>query len=84
MKILKFSANWCAPCNNMQTQIDRLKKEDKINIEIEHIDVDSSTEVAKKYGIRSIPTLIKLNGDVEISRSTGAMSDEKLMEFCNE
>jgi thiol-disulfide isomerase/thioredoxin len=81
MKILKFSANWCAPCKAMQVQIDRLNEDGKLNTEIEHIDIEKNPDVAKEYGIRSIPTLIKLQGKMEIARSVGSLSNEKLLDF---
>lgn len=81
MKVLKFSASWCAPCKSMQKQIDKLKDGGKLNIEIVHIDIDEEPITTKEYGIRSVPTLIKLDEKVELVRSVGSLTTEKLLNF---
>jgi thioredoxin-like negative regulator of GroEL len=65
----------------MQAQIDKLQSDSKLFVIVENIDIDTSTDLARHYGIRSIPTLIKLDGDIEIGRSVGAISTDKLLEF---
>lgn len=83
INILKISAKWCSPCTQMTTQISRLVENNK-NISIKNLDVDIDTEVLKKYGIRSIPVLIKLDKDnMEVARLTGAQKDSILLEFLN-
>jgi len=81
MKILKFSAGYCNPCKQMDTQLYGMKHQ-LDGVEIIHVDTDASPELAKKYNIRSIPTLIKLDDlGNEIVRSTGSLSSAKLLEF---
>lgn len=81
-KVLKFSADWCSPCKQMTVQMNRLQPEFSLNNELVNVDVDSDSVSAKKYNIRSIPTLIKLNeAGEEIARSTGSMTDKKLVDF---
>jgi thiol-disulfide isomerase/thioredoxin len=80
-KVLKMSAVWCSPCSQMDKQIE--KNSDKLDgVEIVHIDIDASPELAKKYNIRSIPTLIKLDVEGnEVARSIGSLTEVKLLEF---
>ena len=77
-KFLKLSADWCAPCKQMDIQIEKLAP----LVEIDNINIDTRHDIAVKYDIRSIPTLIKLddNGDV-LKRSSGSLTDAKLLEF---
>jgi thioredoxin-like negative regulator of GroEL len=79
MKILKFYATWCAPCKALSATINSIK--DEITIEIEEIDSDENMDMARKYNVRSLPTMIMIDGDKEIKRQAGLMSVDQLKEF---
>jgi len=79
MKILKFYATWCAPCKALSATIDSIK--DEITVEIEEIDSDENMDMARKYNVRSLPTMIMVDGDKEIKRQAGLMSADQLREF---
>jgi len=65
-KILYFSSSWCNPCKQLAPTME------KSGLPYQKVDVDNDTELSAKYGIRNIPTLVKVdaNGN-EISRMTG-------------
>lgn len=67
MKILKFFATWCKPCNTVTEMFKEFK-----TIPVENIDVDENEDLVIKYGIRSIPTILLVdeNGNV-LHRHTG-------------
>lgn len=74
MKFLYFSAPWCGPCRMLGPTMDKVKAEgitvDKINI-----DDDSSQAAVANYGIRSVPTVILVDGTgKEFARTVGAQS----------
>jgi thioredoxin-like negative regulator of GroEL len=79
MKILKFYATWCAPCKALSATINSIK--DEITLEIEEIDSDENMDMARKYNVRSLPTMIMVDGDKEIKRQAGLMSADQLREF---
>lgn len=79
MKILKFYATWCAPCKALSATIDSIK--DEIPVVIEEIDSDENMDMARKYNVRSLPTMIMVDGDKEIKRQAGLMSVEQLKDF---
>ncbi len=79
MKLLKFSASWCGPCKMLSTTIAGIK--DEIPFPVEEIDVDTNTEMAKKYGIRGVPTIVLVDGDKEIRRKVGALTSPELKQF---
>lgn len=80
MRVLKFKAEWCAPCKSL-TQIIK-NAGDKIKLPIEEIDIDSDSAAAMHYGIRSVPTMIVINeNNAEVKRKVGSMNETQLLEF---
>lgn len=79
MKILKFSASWCGPCKMLSMTIAGIK--DQIPYPIEEIDIDVSTDMAQKFGIRGVPTMVLLDGDKEVKRKVGVMTSAELKTF---
>ena len=56
--VLDFFAEWCGPCKRQGPYLEELKKSMGEKIEIRKIDVDENMDLANKYGIRVVPTLI--------------------------
>lgn len=79
MKILKFYATWCGPCKALSSVIESIK--DEIPYEIEEIDSDENMDMARKYNIRSLPTMVIVDGDKEVKRQMGLMNAQQLKEF---
>lgn len=70
MKYLYFSAGWCGPCRTLGPIMNQVSAE----VPVEKIDVDSQSDMALKYNVRNIPTVILVNGDTEIKRFVGVQS----------
>ena len=79
MKLLKFSASWCGPCKMLSKTIEQIK--DEIPCDIIEIDIDDDFETANKFQIRSVPTLVLMDGETEIARKTGNISAAELKNF---
>ena len=80
MKILRFTASWCEPCKALSKTIDRIDTE----VPIQVIDIDDETELAQHFGIRSVPTLVKIDQDKkEVERLVGMQSQAELDKFIN-
>ncbi|MBG7631061.1 MAG: thioredoxin [Bacteroidetes bacterium] len=63
--LLDFYADWCGPCQSLLPTVEKLAKEYEGNIEIQKVNVDQNSELASKFGVRSIPALFFLkNGEV--------------------
>lgn len=78
MKLLKFGAPWCKPCQ----ALDKTLESANLGIEIEKVDIDQRPECAAEYRVRSVPTLVLLDDDgAEIDRRQGALSLGALLEF---
>ena len=79
-KILRFTASWCQPCKALAMQLE----EADIKLPIEVIDIDVHSELAVEYGIRSVPTLVMLDENIEMKRMTGVKTKQQLTEWIND
>lgn len=68
--LVDFYADWCGPCKMLSPIIEEIAKENE-NIKIAKINVDNEQEIAMKYQVMSIPTLIVINNGKETKRSVG-------------
>ena len=78
LEVLKFSASWCGPCRVLSNTIKDVEG-------ITQIDIEKDQETAIKYGIRSVPTLVKIdeNGNVA-GRLVGVRAKNLVEEFLND
>lgn len=77
-QLLKFHATWCQPCKALSANFNRI---DLGDVELVEIDIDEKLELAQKYNVRSVPTLILLENNVETKRQTGVIMPDKIEEF---
>ena len=73
-RILRFTASWCGPCKSLAMNLELAN----LSLPIEVIDIDIHPEIAQEYGIRSVPTLVMLDEDIEIRRLTGSKTIDQL------
>lgn len=79
MKLMKFYGEWCGPCKMLSNT---MKDMDFGSVEIQEVDVDEQPELATKYAIRGVPTLILLGDEGQIlGRTSGALSASQLKQF---
>ena len=70
--VVDFWAEWCGPCKMVGPIVEQLAGEYEGKATIGKLDVDSNPEVAMKYGIRSIPTILFLKNGVVVDKQVGA------------
>ena len=82
--LVDFWAEWCGPCKMIAPILDEIAKEYGEKLKICKIDVDSNPDIAPKFGIRGIPTLIMFKDGNAESTKVGAVSKSQLIEFVGE
>ena len=81
--LVDFWAEWCGPCKMISPIVDELAKELSGKLKVTKVNVDEAQELAVKYGIMSIPTLLVFKKGKVINQIVGAMSKEQLLSKIN-
>ena len=78
--LVDFWAPWCGPCRMIAPVIEELAEEYDGKAKICKVNTDEEQEIAVKFGIRSIPTLIFLKDGQVVDQIVGAQSKQVLVE----
>lgn len=78
--LVDFHATWCGPCKAQAPILSDLAPEIKGKARIIKIDVDNNQQLAAKYQVRSVPTLILFKNGESVWRHAGVASKEQLLE----
>lgn len=70
--IVDFWAEWCGPCRMIAPYIEQIGEEYKGKVIVVKCDVDSSPDVARRFSIRNIPTVLYFNGGQVVDKQVGA------------
>jgi thioredoxin-like negative regulator of GroEL len=70
LKLLKFSAKWCKPCQRLSGQLAKIDFK-KYDVDVVEVNIETDSAKTIEYKIKSIPTLILEKDGAEISRKTG-------------
>jgi len=82
--LVDFWAEWCGPCRMVSPALEQLSQTMSDKIKVAKLNVDENQEIAIRYGVRSIPSLVLFKGGKEIARTIGAASKEKYQKFVEE
>lgn len=76
--LIDFWAEWCHPCHLITPHVEALSKELSSQLKVVKVNVDENPQLAGRYGVMSIPTLLLLSGGTEKTRMVGARSKEAI------
>ncbi len=74
--LVDFYANWCGPCKMLGPILEKID-----TIKVLKVNVDEYQDLAREYGVMSIPCLILFEGGKELKRNIGFMPENKVKEF---
>jgi thioredoxin 1 len=81
--LVDFWAAWCGPCKMMNPVIEQVKSNNE-NLEVVKVNVDEERDLAVKYQIRSIPTLVLFKEGVPVWRNSGVLTEQKISDKIKE
>jgi thioredoxin-like negative regulator of GroEL len=80
-KLIYVSAPWCGPCKQFGPVMNRVSE----TIPVQKVDADTDTEIVAKYGIRNIPTVLKVNANGDLlDKFVGVKTEQQVKDFYNE
>jgi thioredoxin 1 len=79
--LVDFWAEWCGPCKMIAPMLNEAATEYADKLSVVKLNVDESPNVAAKFGIRSIPTLMLFKDGAVQAQKVGALSKSQLTEF---
>jgi thioredoxin 1 len=78
--LIDFWASWCGPCKMLSPTVDAIANEtDKFKVG--KVNVDEEEELAVKFGISSIPTLLVFKNGAEAGRSVGVIRKDQILDL---
>ena len=77
LAVVDFYATWCGPCKMLAPILESVEKETE-GVAFFRIDVDQAPDLARRFGIMSIPTLVFLKNGEEVARTVGVQRKPEL------
>ncbi len=81
--VVDFWAEWCGPCRLVGPVVEELAKDFDGKALVGKLNVDENPDIAMKFGVRNIPTILFIKGGQVIDRQVGAVPKSKLEEKLN-
>ena len=79
--LVDFWAEWCGPCKMTAPILDEVAKDMGDKLQVAKLNVDEHGEIAQRFGIRGIPTLILFKQGEQVAQQVGAVSKSQLVQF---
>ena len=78
--LIDFYADWCGPCKMFSPIVESVAEENE-DVKVVKIDVDNAQDLAIKYQVMSIPTIVVIKNGQEVNRNVGVVSKSQIVEM---
>ena len=82
--LVDFYADWCGPCKMLSPILKEVKDEMGDSLKIVKIDVDKNTELAARYQVRGVPTMILFKDGQLLWRQSGVLPKQQLLQIISQ
>jgi thioredoxin len=76
--MMKFGAAWCGPCRTIAPVVEKLAADYAGRVTLDAVDIEERPEVAQRFGITNIPTLLVLKEGKVVAQLVGAVSRSRI------
>ncbi|WP_437810487.1 thioredoxin [Sorangium sp. So ce1078] len=79
--LVDFTATWCGPCRALAPIVDKIADDFQGKVKVAKLDIDGAPETTRKYGVRSVPTVMVFQGGEKKGVQVGLTNREKLLQL---
>jgi thioredoxin 1 len=79
--LVDFTATWCGPCKQLAPIVEKLADETVGKYKVAKVDIDDCPGIARKFGIKSVPTVMVFKGGEKKAQHVGATNKETLLKL---
>lgn len=79
--LVDFTATWCGPCKALAPIVEKVADDFEGKVKVGKLDIDANAEMTKRYGVRSVPTVLVFKGGEKIGQHVGLTSRDKLVQL---
>ena len=77
--LIDFFATWCGPCRMIAPFIEEIAEEKADEVAVYKVDIDQSPDLASRYGVRGVPTLMVFEGGKPVAQMVGAQPKAQIL-----
>ncbi len=78
--LVDFFATWCGPCRMLSPILEQVADEVGEDIKLYKVDIDECLDIAKKFGVMSVPTMVVLKDGAEVQRLIGLRQKTQILD----
>ncbi|MCJ7824277.1 MAG: thioredoxin [Anaerolineales bacterium] len=78
--LVDFGAEWCHPCKQLDPIVEELAEEWRESVKVGKVDIDANVDIAMKYGVMGVPTLILFKEGIPVERMTGFVPKRRILD----